>query len=179
MVKPEDLTRLNRHVLLARFASLGVLLFGLIGVILYFRPSLVGVASNGVSDYEGNTAWLLLGTILTLTGLCFLFISTRWPHQLKRIVQQTVPRPMTVELEVEEDSDSTTYYALLSESAGERATWRAQIWVHPPKVREDIGQQLEGKVFFHPDLGRPVAIEYAKGILWVIAGSGAVKRLSA
>jgi hypothetical protein len=179
MVTPEDLARLNRHVLFTRLASLGVLLVGFIGVVLYFRPSLAGVTSDAVRDYQGNTAWLLLGTVLTLAGLCFLFISTRWPRQLKRVVSQTEPRPMTVELEVEEDSDSTTYYALLSESDGERATWRAQIWVHPPKVREDIGQQLEGKVFFHPELGRPVAIEYARGILWVIAGSGAVERLPA
>jgi hypothetical protein len=84
---------------------------------------------------------------------------------------------MTVMLEVEEDSDNTTYYAVLSEKADRTPAWRAQIWVHPPKVKEDIGQQFEGSVFFHPETGRPVAIEYARGVLWVIAGSGAVEKL--
>jgi hypothetical protein len=46
MVSPEDLARLKRHVLLAKLASFGVLLFGLIGVVLYFKPSLAGVAST-------------------------------------------------------------------------------------------------------------------------------------
>jgi hypothetical protein len=175
-----DLARLNRHVLLSKLASFAVLLFGLIGVILYFRPSLVGVDSGAMGDYQGNTAWLLTGMILTLAGLSFLYMSTRWPRQLVRTVRQSLPRPMAVELEVEEDSDGTTYYAVLAESAKNRkrtSTWRAQIWVHPPKVREDIGQQLESRVFFHPESGRPVAIEYSKGVLWIIAGSGAVKRI--
>jgi hypothetical protein len=46
MPKPEDLAQLNRHVLLTKLASLGVLLFGLIGFILYFGPPLVGVPSE-------------------------------------------------------------------------------------------------------------------------------------
>jgi hypothetical protein len=87
---------------------------------------------------------------------------------------------MTVRLEVEEDNENTTYYAVLSErgdEAGRKAAWRAQIWVHPPKIEEDIGQQFEASVFFHPETGRPVAIEYARGVLCVIAGSGAVEKL--
>jgi hypothetical protein len=85
---------------------------------------------------------------------------------------------MKLTLEVEEDSESTTYYAVLSErEAGKTPTWRARIWVHPPKVQEDIGQQLESSVFFHPETGRPMAIEYSRGVLWVMAGSGAVERL--
>lgn len=46
MTKPEDLARLNRHVLFSKLASLGVILFGLIWFILYFRPSLAGVPAK-------------------------------------------------------------------------------------------------------------------------------------
>jgi len=175
-----DLARLNRHALLLKLASLGVLLFGLIGFILYFRPSLAGVASESLGDYQTQTVWLLMGMILTLFGFAFLFISIRWPRQLKNTMLHTLPTPMTVKLEVEEDSDNTTYYAVLSEradEAGRTPAWRARIWVHPPKVEEDIGQQFEGNVFFHPETGRPVAIEYSRGVLWVMAGSGAVEKL--
>jgi hypothetical protein len=52
-----DLARLNRHALLLKLASLGVLLFGLIGFILYFRPSLAGVASESLGDYQTQTVW--------------------------------------------------------------------------------------------------------------------------
>jgi hypothetical protein len=180
MPKPGDLARLRRHVLLSKLASLGVLLFGLISFILYFRPSLAGVPSESWADYQQDTVWLLTGTILTVLGFAFLFIFTRWPRQLKKTILHTLPTPMTVRLEVEEDNDNTTYYAVLSEKADKAdrtPAWRAQIWVHPPKVKEDIGQQFEGSVFFHRETGRPVAIEYARGVLWVIAGSGAVKKL--
>ena len=178
MPKPEDLARLNRHVLFSKLASLGVLLFGLICFILYFRPSLAGVPAESLGDYQNVTVWLLAGMILTLFGCVFLFICTRWPRQLKNTILHSSPTPMTVKLEIEEDSDSTAYYAVLSErEAGKTPTWRARIWVHPPKLKDDIGQQFEGSAFFHPETGRPVAIEYSRGVLWVMAGSGAVERL--
>jgi hypothetical protein len=178
MPKPDDLARLNHHVLFSKLASLGVLLFGLIGFILYFRPSLAGVRAESLRDYQNVTIWLLAGMILTLLGATFLFISTRWPRQLKRTILHTLPTPMTVKLEIEEDSDSTVYYAVLSErEAGQRLAWRARIWVYPPKVKDDVGQQFEGSAFFHPETSRPVAIEYSRGVLWVMAGSGAVERL--
>jgi hypothetical protein len=141
---------------------------------------LVGVASEYVRDYQKETIWLLTGIILTLLGFAFLFISTRWARQLKKTILHTVPTAMTVRLEVAEDNDNTTYYAVLSERGDEawrKAAWRAQIWVHPRKIEEDMGQQFEASVFFHPETGRPVAIEYARGVLWVIAGSGAVEKL--
>lgn len=76
----------------------------------------------------------------------------------------------------------STYYAVLSERSGQTRNadaWRAQIWVHPAEVEEDIGRQFEGNVYFHPDSGRPVAIEYDRGVLWVIAGSGGAERFRA
>jgi hypothetical protein len=72
MPKPEDLARLNRHVLFSKLASLGVLLFGLICFILYFRPSLAGVPAESLRDYQNVTIWLVAGMILTLLGSAFL-----------------------------------------------------------------------------------------------------------
>jgi hypothetical protein len=83
MPKPEDMARLNRHVLFSKLASLGVLLFSLICFILYFRPSLAGVPAESLRDYQNVTIWLLAGMILTLLGSAFLFISTRWLRQLQ------------------------------------------------------------------------------------------------
>ena len=82
---------------------------------------------------------------------------------------------MTVEFEVEEDGDSTRYHAVLSEIAGDgrrTPTWRAQIWVHPPKVREDIGRPLEGVVFFHPSSQFTLELSrFLKGLILPKIGS--------
>jgi hypothetical protein len=51
------------------------------------------------------------------------------------------------------------------------------IWVYQPKIKEDIGREFEGEVFIKPETGLPVAIEYSKGMPWVIPGNGAVKRV--
>jgi hypothetical protein len=45
-------------------------------------------------------------------------------------------------------------------------------------IKEDIGSEFEGEVFLQPEKGLPVAIDYSKGIFWVIFGNGAVKRLA-
>jgi hypothetical protein len=54
MIKPEDLDRLNRHVLLAKLASLSVLFIGMISFTLYFRPALIGVTPEAQGDYQGS-----------------------------------------------------------------------------------------------------------------------------
>jgi hypothetical protein len=182
MPNPEDLIRLNRHVLFTSLVSLGVTVFGLIGLTLYFEPSWVGVESVSRGMYQGEIGRLVLGMVLACAGITFLFISNQWSSQLKRIVLNTSPVKMTIKLELKEDSDSRTYYAVInrrSADAGEPPAWRAHIWVYPPKIMEDVGQEFEGEVFIRPETGLPVAIEYSKGVLWVISGNGAVKRLPA
>jgi hypothetical protein len=179
-IKPEDLARLNLQALLTSLASLGVLLMGLICITLYFKPSLFSVTLEAYEDYRGKIVWLVLGMILTLSGSVFLYTTTCWPWQLRQIVSNTQPIKMLLKIEVEEDSSSTTYHAVISQRSNETErtdAWRAQIWVHPPQVKQDIDQQFECNVFFHPAENRPVAIEYARGVLWVMAGSGSVKRL--
>jgi hypothetical protein len=86
-----------------------------------------------------------------------------------------------IKLEVKADSESVTYYAIMSQRTpeiGETLIWQAHIWVYPPKIKEDIVREFEGEVFIKPKTGLPVAIEYSKGMLWVISGKGAVKRLA-
>ncbi len=87
---------------------------------------------------------------------------------------------MTVGIDVDEDSSGTTHYAVLGDTAGETGgtpEWRARIWLPPPGVGEDVGRRLDCSVSFHPESRRPVAIPYGRGVLWVVAGSGAGKRL--
>jgi hypothetical protein len=180
MPKPGYFTQLNRHALFSRLASLGVLLAGLIGFVLYFEPSLAGMDSETPGVYQGAIVLLVMGMVLTSAGIAFLYISSRWPGELKKTVTHTLPIKMMVKLEVEQDSDSITYYAVISTrsiESGKTVAWRAHIWVYPPQIREDLGGQFECDVFLHPKTGLPAAIEYSRGVLWVMAGNGAVKRL--
>lgn len=180
MPRHEDLKRLNRYALFSRLASLGVLLVGLASVVLFLKPLLLGVDSESHEMYQGEIIWLVAGTILSLTGSVFLFITSHWPGELRKVVSNTKPVKMTVKLEVEEDSYSTAYFAVISKrniETEKTPAWRAQIWIHPPRIKEDAGQPFEGDVYFHPKTSLPVAIEYSRGVLWVMTGNGAVKKV--
>jgi len=180
MPKSEDLARLTRHGWLSTMASLAVLLAGLIGLALYFQPSLAGIDATTRGGYKGEIGWLLTGVVLTTAGIVFVDISNRWPRYLKRTVLGTSPVRRAVRLEVERDNDGTAYYAVInnpSVEAGGTMAWRAHIWIYPPQINKDMGREFEGDAFLHPRTGLPVAIEYDRGMLWVIAGNGAVQRI--
>jgi hypothetical protein len=174
MPTPKDFRRLNRHVLLSMIASLGVCLSGIIATTLYFQPTLViGITETTASDYEGKIIWLLSGLLFIAMGFFFCFILIWWPYMLKKIVRESPPRIMTLELKVQEDSESTTYFAVLHENmaiAKTSSPIEATIWVHPPKLRRDVGQCFSAQVFFHPQHHYPVAVEYQRGMLWLMAG---------
>ncbi len=179
MPERDDLLQLSRQVLLSRLASIGVLLAGVFGLMSYFMPALLGIDPETNGLHRRELPWLLAGIALTVAGVCFLYILNRWPGQLKKTLVHTVPVRMTVKLEVERDSDSTTYYAVIRPHGASAPAWRAHLWVYPRRIREDIAGPFDADVYLHSETGLPVAIRYAKGMLWVIAGNGAVKRLPA
>ncbi len=175
MPRSQDFAQLNRRVRVSIIASVGLSLAGLSVFVLDVRPSLFGVSPEHAGDYQGKTFLLLAALVLTLAGIALFRVTTRWTREVTRVVRTTLPRAMTVKMEVEEDAGDATYYAVLTEQSGQIRdpnAWRAQIWIHPSEVEEDVGRQFEGNVYFHPDSGRPVAIEYDRGVLWVIGGSG-------
>ncbi len=142
MPERADLLQLSRQVRLSRLASIAVLLAGLFGLMSYFRPALLGIGSETNGVYRGELPWLLVGIVLTGAGICFLYILNRWPAQLKKIVLHAVPVRMIVKLEVEQDSDGTTYYAVIRQDDGSTPAWRAHIWVHPRRIRGRPGQPV-------------------------------------
>lgn len=162
-------------------ASLAVLLAGLVGLALYFQPALAGIDTATQGGYKGGIGWLLTGFVLTTAGLVFVTISNRWPRYLKRTVLGTTPVRRAVRLEVERDHDGIAYYAVINDPSVETdgtTAWRAHIWIYPPRINNDIGREFEGDVFLHPRTGLPVAVDYDRGMLWVIAGNGAVQRIT-
>ncbi len=76
----------------------------------------------------------------------------------EKIVRESPPRIMTLELKVQEDSESTTYFAVLHENmaiAKTSSPIEATIWVHPPKLRRDVGQCFSAQVLLGYLQGHP------------------------
>ena len=180
MDQKRDLRRLFRHSSVVGFASLAVVLFGIISLLLYLNPTIVGVSSENGLAYQGNWIWLFVSMTFMIVGMAFFLIAGWWSRRLKWILRSQKASLMRLSLEVNEDSDSTSYYALLQspDVTSGRNEWRASIWLKPASVKGEIGKQFDAQVYFDPRSGKPAIIEYEKGILWIMAGAGSVLKLS-
>ena len=180
MDQKRELSRLDLHSFKVGLASLAIILFGVVCLLLYLNPTIIGLPANDGVAYRGNFIWLCTGLLFLITGMAFFLIAGWWSRRLRWIIQSQKARPMQLTLDIKEDSDSTSYYALLhySEETSDKNKWRATIWLKPGSAKDDIGKPFDAQVYFDPGSGKPAIIEYEKGILWVMAGSGSVLRLS-
>ena len=161
----ENIRKYKPRVLLAQFASAAALLFGVVAVLAYVDPAWVGVPADQSRLYEGKTVWLLSGVLFIGLGITFLWASHRRSKRSLWVVANTSPVGMLLTLEVEEDSDSTTYYALLRNKRDAKPQWRA--WVDPTfRAGSLVGVEVPARVFVDPKLGTPAAVKVEQGVLW-------------
>jgi len=175
-MKERDIRRLRRHTVFVRAAIILILIFGIISFVLYFDPSLL---NTPVEQYKGNLIWLLVGIVFVGLAVLSFFLVGRWSRRLLWIVYHTVPRPMHLVLKVEEDSESTQYYAHLTPADSDprnQRIWRIAVWgPHHEDIKAIIGRDIRTQVYFDPESGRPAVIESEYGLLWAMAGSGAAE----
>ena len=176
-----DVNRLKRQVFFTMLGSLMVDAFGIVAVILYFRPELVGVGSEEIHHYQGEIIWLIIGIFFMLFGAYGLLFSNHWKLRLLQVYRKGSTVPMNLTIEVADSSDSTDYYALLSPVSAQNdpaGKWRVQLWLGLSKVQKPL---LEGmhrcQVYFDDRLNRPAIIQSDFGLLWSIGGSGAARKL--
>ncbi|MHB1356337.1 MAG: hypothetical protein ACYCZF_10220 [Anaerolineae bacterium] len=171
-----ELHRLNLFAIRAILASLVVILFGFIALCLLLNPTLVGVSPESAGGYQGNYIWPIVALLFLSLGLAFVFIVCRWTRRLHWIVRSQDAVPMKLQFEVREDSDSTSYYALLQspDQAPGKDRWRVSIWLKPASIKADVGNQFFARVYYDPGSAKPAVIVYENGILWAMAGSGSV-----
>ena len=161
----KNIKRYRARVVFAQLVSVGVMLFGIGAVLAYVDPALVAVPANQSQLYEGKIVWLLLGVSFIGLGLAFLWISHRRSTRSLWVVANTAPVDMFLTLEVEEDSDSTNYYALLRDVTAAKPRWRA--WVDPTfRARTLVGSEVAARVFVDPKSATPAAIRVEQGVLW-------------
>jgi hypothetical protein len=171
-----ELYRLDHFAVRVILASLVVILFGFIALCLLLNPTLVGVSPESAGGFQGNYIWPVVALLFLSLGLVFVFIVCWWTRRLHRIVRSQDAVPMRLQFEVSEDSDSTSYFALLQspDRTPGKDRWRVTIWLKPACVKADVGNQFDARVYFDPGSAKPAAIVYENGILWAMAGSGSV-----
>lgn len=87
---------------------------------------------------------------------------------------------MNLVLKVEEDSESTQYYAHLTPVGNDlmnQRIWRVALWGPSyENMKSMMGRDIKTQVYFDPKSGTPAAIESEFGLLWAMAGSGAAEK---
>ena len=95
--------------------------------------------------YKGKVLWLLTGIFFVALGLTFMVVAFRRSRRSLWVVANTSPIEMLLTLEINEDSDSTTYRAQLRDLHSAKARWRA--WVDPTfKARSLVGLEVPAQV---------------------------------
>ena len=173
MSRQTDIAILRRYSTFAWSASLLVALFGAVSLLLFVRPSLVGVQPGSGGTYQGNPIWLFFGGVLVIFGIVFQVTAYRWPRRLLRVLRTERAKSMRLQVEVEESSDSTQYYALVSDDSlpSKRKGWRVGLWAPSDGTRDLASRELSAMVYFDPQTGNPAVIEHGDGYLWAMKGA--------
>ena len=174
-----EAAQLRNYSIFAGSALILTLGFGIITIILYFNPALVGVPHDQFTDFLGHPIWLVVGILFISFGIFGLLYVVQWWRRLLWVYHNVEPDQMTVRLEIEDSGDSTDYYAILSELKTLTDEWRVRLYFRPRSgVKELTAGGVETRVFVDPKTQRPIVMETAFGILWAMGGSGAVYRLN-
>jgi hypothetical protein len=64
-----SIATLRKYSIIAKSASIFLAAFGVVSLLLFVRPSLVGVHPDSTSGYKGNPIWLVLGTLFVIPGM--------------------------------------------------------------------------------------------------------------
>jgi hypothetical protein len=173
MSRQADIATLRRYSVLAWSASLLVVAFGAVSLLLFAHPSLIGVDPPSAATYQGSPAWLVFGALFIILGITLASVAFRWPRHLLRILKTGQTRPMRLRVGVEHGSESTQYYALLSDvsHSPDSPRWRIGLWAPSDGTRALVGQDLVTTVYVDPDTGQPTVVEYSAGYLWAMKGA--------
>jgi hypothetical protein len=85
---------------------------------------------------------------------------------------------MKMKLEKKEDSDSTDYFAYLTQEINSASEgWKTGLYSPSFDVQLFLNNENQVQVYFDPKNNYPAVIKTTLGLLWVLAGSGAVQKL--
>jgi hypothetical protein len=146
-----------RFLVPAGIVSVGCAIFGWIGL---FSPRVLGWPPT--NPLAVNVSLAVLGLMPLLWLLAFrLHLRSLW------VYGNTKPVTMNVQVKVEEDSESTRYYALLRSDPD--SEYIQQVPVYPPRWNaKSIGDWTSAYVFVDPVSAKPMVIEINGERLWTM-----------
>lgn len=159
------IARLKRWIFFAQVVSACIVLFGIMAVILYLNPDLLNIPPGQHLTYRNKPIWLITGLLFIGLGIGWILIAHRRSRRSIWVYQNISPVPMFLTLEMEEDTDSTIFYAYLRDTRGTEPRWKA--WVKPDfNARPLVGSETSVQVHIDPEFNTPAVIETDIGLLW-------------
>ena len=177
MPKGKSLRKLRWYSFLSQVTSLVVFTMGALSIVLFLRPTLIGVPSDSIGRYQGQCVWFVFGLVFIVLAVFFNTIAYRWPRVLLRILRTQPSSRMRLQLKAKEDNDSTQYVAYLTDvsSTSEASTWRMKLWSVSAEAEGWLDRVCSVKVYRDPKTGDPAVVELEDTYLWAMKGG--VERL--
>jgi hypothetical protein len=150
---------------------------GVLSIVLFIRPTLLGVASDAIGKYQGQCIWFGFGLVFMVLGVFFNTIAYRWPRGLLRILRTQPSTPMRLQLKVKEEHGGIQHYAYLNETSdhSEASAWRIRLWAVSSEAEGWLDRVCSVKVYRDPKTGDPAILELEDTYLWAM--NGGVERL--
>jgi len=180
MNKVKDFASLHRYKLLVQGSSVLVFGFGLISLLLFFAPWIIGIPEAQQELYRGKGIWFITGIIFLSCSTYFIVIIRKWVQHVTWVYKNTKPEIMKLRIEEESGSDSTAYYAILrdnNETSAGNNIWKVAVYSPSWNTRSVMNKEVTADVYFDPASKVPVVIKTAYGFLWKMAGKGSAKKV--
>jgi hypothetical protein len=130
----------------------------------------LGISSPNSLGWPTSSPLIVKG-ILVILGCMPLLWLFAYRLQLRSfwVYRHTPPVTMYLKIEIQKDSDSTSYYALLRSSPDSPLIQK--IPVYPPSWKtESHIENRPARVFIDPRSAKPLVIEMGENRLWTMAG---------
>ena len=178
MSKEKCIRKLRWYSLLSQIATLLVITIGVVGIILFAKPSILGDKAEILREYQDQWVGILFGSIFVVLGMFFNLTVYRWPRILLRILRTQPSSPMRFQLKAKKEGDRTQYYAHLTEpsSTSEPSTWFIRLWAVSIGIEGWLGRVYSARVYRNPKTGNTAVIELEDMYLWAMKGEA--KRIS-
>ena len=158
----KNIKKFKQYVLLGQLISVGLLILGFIFI-----------------NQKQDNVFQIAGWLFLIMGIIFIFSFNRRKQRLLWVYKNTSPLSMKMNLEEIKDLDSTYYAAYLTrQDKNNSERWKATLYPPSCNVQLFLNNENQVQVYVDPKNNNPAIIRTTEGLLWVMAGSGAVQKLN-
>jgi hypothetical protein len=144
MPEHKDVASLRRRILIGQTAAGAVMLVGVVSLVLFFDPALVGLPGEQYHYYKSNWLWFGLGLGFITFGIFIIKWANSRLARLIWVYMRVVPVTMAIELERDESSDSTAHTISIKSQDGK--TWTMPVMQPSWDTRSIEKQRMKAMV---------------------------------